>query len=314
MQPDDDSLALREIADSRPASRPSGNEKPGAKYCVITAVRDEEQFIAGTIESVLHQTIRPIEWIIVDDGSTDTTHAVIDRCAREHSWIRILRRADRGYRSKGGGVEAFLYAYPMLLRQDWEFLVNLDGDLTFSPEYFEKCFGHFRSMPRLGIGGGTIYDKVDNHLHLESSPKFHVRGGTKVYRRECWEKLGGLFPSLGWDTVDEIKANWLGWNTETFPELQLVHHRASGAVWGAWGRAVNEGEADHIVGYHPLFFGIKCARHVFNPPYVIRSLGIAYGFLRGIVKCTPHIGDQELRVYLRKQQLRRLFGMPSIWK
>ena len=310
----DNSHIPRENVDSSDALHSSGEGKAGTKYCVITPVRDEERFIADTIESVLNQTILPIEWIIVDDGSMDATHAVIHRCARDHSWIRILRRTDRGYRSKGGGVEAFLYAYTMLSREDWEFLVNLDGDLTFPPDYFERCFEHFRSEPQLGICGGTIYDRVEKRLLLESSPTFHVRGGTKIYRRECWEKLGGLFPSLGWDTVDEIKANLLGWRTKTFPEPRLVQHRPSGTVWGTWGNAVNDGEADYIVGYHPLFFIIKCGRQVFNPPYVIRSLGIAYGFLRGIVGRTPHLGDQELRNYLRKQQLRRLFGMSSIWK
>jgi hypothetical protein len=149
---------------------------------------------------------------------------------------------------------------------------------------------------------------------MEKAPTFHVRGATKIYRRECWEKLGGLFCGLGWDTVDEVKANQLGWTTRTFPDLQLVHQRASGAVWGKWGSAVNDGEADYIVGYHPLFFCFKCGRHIFNSPYLIRSLGIAYGFLRGLVRGTPRIEDRALVAYLRNQQLRRLVGVSSIWK
>jgi glycosyltransferase involved in cell wall biosynthesis len=284
------------------------------KYCVITPVRDEERYILGTIDAVLNQSVRPVEWIIADDGSTDATAAIIDQCARRYSWIRTLHRENRGYRSTGGGVEAFLEAYPLLQFRDWEYLVNLDGDLTFASDYFERCFEYFHKTPNLGIGGGTIYDKVGDHLHLAKAPAFHVRGATKIYRRGCWEKLGGLFCGLGWDTLDEVKANQLGWTTRTFPDLRLVQHRASGAVWGGWGTAVNDGEADYMMGYHPLFFCLKCARHIFNSPYVIRSLGIAYGFLRGHARGTPRIADRALVAYLRNQQLRRLVGVSSIWK
>jgi biofilm PGA synthesis N-glycosyltransferase PgaC len=312
------SVADRQNPNTKPArgseSGLSIEASPTVKYCIISAVRDEEQFVLGTIDSVLHQTIRPVEWIIVDDGSTDATNSIISRYALEYSWIHTLRRENRGHRSVGGGVEGFLAGCQLLPSQDWEFLVNLDGDLTFGPDYFEKCFKYFRMMPRLGIGGGTIYDKVDDRLRLESSPAFHVRGGTKIYRRECWDNLGGLSPSLGWDTVDELKANQLGWTTQTFPDLRLVQHRVTGSAWGRWGNAVNDGVADYVVGYHPLFFFLKCLRHVFQAPYVLRSLGLAYGFICSLVQRTPYISSKELRNYLRRQQLRRLLGAPSIWK
>jgi poly-beta-1,6-N-acetyl-D-glucosamine synthase len=300
--------------DPRSESSSTLEVSPKIKYCVITPARDEEPCILDTINAILNQSIRPAEWIVVDDGSTDRTGAIIDQYAQKYSWIRALHRRNRGYRSTGGGVEAFLEAYSLLESRDWEYLVNLDGDLTFAPDYFERCFEYFHNDSNLGIGGGTVYDKVGDRLNLEKSPAFHVRGATKIYRRGCWEKLGGLFSGLGWDTVDEVKANQLGWTTRTFPDLRLVQHRASGAVWGGWGTAVNDGEADYIVGYHPLFFSLKCARHIFNSPYLIRSLGIAYGFLRGHARGTPRIDDRALVAYLRNQQLRRLVGISSIWK
>jgi len=301
------------VADSLGDTCSSNGTLSAAKYCIITAVRDEEECIGGTIESVLRQTIRPREWIIVDDGSTDSTSTILDRYAREHLWIQILHRENRGYRSTGGGIEAFVDAYPSLQSQDWEFLVNLDGDLTFESNYFESCFQHFRHAPQLGIGGGTIYTREGERLREEKAPRFHVRGATKIYRRECWEDLGGLVCSLGWDTIDEIKANQLGWTTQSFPDVQLRHHRATGAAWGSLVNAVNDGEADYLVGYHPLFFWLKCIRHIFEPPYLLRSLGIAYGFLRCLVRRTPQITDGELKAYLRRQQVRRLLGKSSIW-
>ena len=114
------------------------------KYVVVTPVRDEEKYIGATIESVCHQTTLPAEWVIVDDGSTDRTGEIIDRYAARSSWIRIIHRANRGFRKSGGGVvEAFHDGLNALQCKDWDFIVKLDGDLSFAPEYFEKCFEYF---------------------------------------------------------------------------------------------------------------------------------------------------------------------------
>ena len=293
---------------------PRSTENATVKYCLVTCVRNEATYLPATIESVLGQTSLPLEWVIVDDGSTDSTGALIDSYAERFPWIRAIHREDRGHRAKGGGVEAFLEATSYLGRANWDFLVNLDGDLTFEPGYFQGCFERFQNAPRLGIGGGTILEKFEGGLAPDGAPHFHVRGGAKIYRKECWNQLGGLICSLGWDTVDELKANQLGWETRTFSDLFLVHHRMSGAVWGEWGKALNEGESDFIVAYHPIFFAAKCVRHLVVWPYLIRSIGIVCGYLRAAAQGMPRLQDQELRKYLRNQQLRRLFGQSTIWK
>ena len=215
---------------------------------------------------------------------------------------------------KAAESRRFLEAFALLGPRDWDYLVNLDGDMTFTPNYFEQCFEQFRKMHSLGIGGGTVYAKVGDRWRVEQAPIFHVRGAAKIYRRECWEALGGLWPGLGWDTVDEVKANQLGWKTQSFPSIPLLHHRFSGKMWGAWGFSVLDGEADYIVGYLPLFFCLKCVRHIFYSPFVIRSTGMVYGYLRGFARGTPRVRDPEMVAYLRRQQLRRLLGMSSIWR
>jgi biofilm PGA synthesis N-glycosyltransferase PgaC len=310
----EDPRAFSENLSSSSPSDAATSASSSVRYCIITPSRDEELYLEGTIESVLRQTILPQQWVIVDDGSTDATSAIIEKYARQYPWIRTFRRHDRGFRSSGGGVEAFLEAYPQLTSLDWEFLVNLDGDVTFAPDYFEKCFAYFRKWPQLGIGGGTIYDKIGDRLFLEKAPAFHVRGATKIYRRACWEKLEGLLPGLGWDTVDEIRANHLGWMTRTFPDLQLIHHRATGDALGTWNTALKDGQADYIVGYHPIFFAVRCARSLFRSPYFLKGVGLACGFLGAMAKGVPRMSNRELRDYLRQQQLRRLFGRASIWE
>jgi poly-beta-1,6-N-acetyl-D-glucosamine synthase len=285
------------------------------RYVIITPVRDEEKYVAATIEAVSGQTIRPAEWVIVDDGSTDGTGDILDRYAEQLPWIRIVHRRNRGFRKSGGGVvEAFYDGFTSLRFDDWEFMVKLDGDLTFSPDYFQSCFDHFSKHPRLGIGGGEICHDVGGELRVETNPRFHVRGATKVYRRACWEAIGGLLPAPGWDTIDEAKANMLGWETRAFDDLHLHHHRLTGSADGQWRDNVKHGVACYVSGYHPLFVGASCLYRLIRKPYIIGSVGICYGFLKGFLTHTQRVNDVELIDYIRAQQLRRLCGLQTIWK
>ena len=280
------------------------------RYVIITPVRDEEQHIQASIESVIGQTLRPAEWVIVDDGSTDRTGELIDRYASQFPFIRAVHRENRGFRKAGGGVmEAFYDGYNALRCDDWEFLVKLVGDLSFSPEYFQKCFQQFREKPGLGIGGGEIYHDLGGKLKLESSPKFHVRGATKIYRRACWEAMGGLWRAPGWDTIDEVKANMLGWNTGSFEDLHLIHHRLTGAADGLMHDRLKYGTVCFTCGYHPLFVLARCLYRLVRKPYIIGSFGILLGFLKGYFTHMPRVNDKQLIRYVRVQQLRRLFGL-----
>ena len=285
------------------------------KYVIITPARDEESHIGKTILAVSQQTVRPVQWVIVNDGSSDTTGEIVDRAATTYPWITVLHRSNRGFRQAGGGViAAFNDGYVSLESLDWEFLVKLDADLSFAPDYFERCFAEFEKDRHLGIGGGGIYHLENSKLKMESNPAFHVRGATKIYRRECWEKLGGLITAAGWDTVDEVKANMLGWSTRTFADLQVSHYRFTGAADGAWKDSVKNGFANYVTGYHPLFMLVKCVRRLAARPYLTGSLGLGWGFLRGYLKRAPQVPDRTLITYTRSQQMRRLLLLESIWK
>ena len=285
------------------------------RYVIVTPVRDEEEHLEATIASVLSQTMRPVEWVIVDDGSTDRTGEIIDLHAAQSPWIRAVHRTNRGFRKAGGGVmEAFYDGYNALMCADWEFIVKLDGDLSFSPEYFEKCFEHFEERPSLGIGGGEIYHELGGRLKVESHPKFHVRGATKIYRRACWEAIGGLWRASGWDTIDEVKANMLGWNTETFEDLRLIHHRLTGSADGLLRDRVKYGLVCFTCGYHPLFVLARCLYRLVRKPYIIGSLAMLFGFLKGYFTHMPRVNDKSLIRYVRTQQLRRLFGLNTVWR
>ncbi len=290
-------------------------DKSAIKYVIITPARDEEKYIAKTIESMLLQTIRPAEWVIVNDGSTDRTGEIIDEYAAKHPWIRAVHRTNRGFRKAGGGVvDTFNDGYRTLTCKDWDFIVKLDGDLSFDPDYFERCFAHFEQDPRLGVGGGVMCYIEDGKKSFEANPAFHVRGATKIYKRSCWDAIGGFWPAPGWDTMDEVKASMLGWTTRSFPELHLLHHRHTGAADGTWANLVKNGRANYICGYHPIFMLLKCVRRIKFKPHLLGPAALMYGFVSGYLKRIPQVDDPKTIQYLRNQQMARLSGKDSIWK
>jgi poly-beta-1,6-N-acetyl-D-glucosamine synthase len=151
-------------------------------------------------------------------------------------------------------------------------------------------------------------------LKLEENPRFHVRGATKIYRRACWEAIGGLWPAPGWDTIDEVKANMLGWKTYSFADLHLLHHRFTGSEDGLLRDRVKHGMVCYISGYHPLFVAASCLHRITQKPYVIGSAAILYGFLKAHLTHPPRLEDRSYVTYIRGQQLRRLVGMQTIWR
>jgi poly-beta-1,6-N-acetyl-D-glucosamine synthase len=297
------------------------------RYVVISPVRNEAAYLPETIRCMAAQTILPAQWVIINDGSTDTTRSIIDAAAAQLPWIKSVQRKDRGFRQAGNGViEAFYDGYAQLdfpfrtpdsalSTQPWDFLVKFDGDLSFPPDYFEQCFKRFEADPKLGIGGGTICNQLNGSLEAESKidPVFHVRGATKVYRRECWDQIGGLIRAPGWDTVDEVKANMLGWASRTFPDLKLIHHRPAGQAYGQWSNLLKNGRANYVAGYHPLFMLLKCARRLFEKPYVVEGVGLWFGFISGYIGSVPQVPDREVIRYFRRQQMNRLLGKQSLW-
>jgi biofilm PGA synthesis N-glycosyltransferase PgaC len=286
------------------------------RYVVITPVRNEQENLPRTIVSMAQQTVRAWKWVIVDDGSTDATGRIADEARAQYPWIEVVHRRDRGFRKPGGGVvEAFREGYQLVESTRWDFIVKLDGDLSFEPDYFAAVFNHFVQNPRLGITGGTICKLDGGALVPESigDPRFHVRGATKIYRADCWQQLGGLYPAPGWDTLDEIKANMLGWTTCTLAGLKLHHHRHAGEADGKWVNWFKNGRANYITGYLPLFMLCKCLTRIFSKPYGIGALGLWCGYASGYLKRVPRINDPQLIRYLRREQLNRLLLKNSLW-
>ena len=279
-------------------------------YLVISPVRNEAAHLQRTIDSMVAQTVQPVTWLIVDDGSTDDTGAVAARAAADHDWIRLHRRRDRGARRVGSGVvEAFDEGLNRLSLDGFDFVCKLDGDLEFGPTYFERLFEKFAADPRLGTASGKSWIRVGNRLVPERTGDEFSQGQSKLYRVACFKEIGGFVREVMWDGIDCHRCRMLGWKARSFrdDELRFVHLRPMGSSYRTvlHGR-VRWGRGQYFMGTHPLYaLGITVYR-MWERPFIIGGLCILAGYMSGHIRRQGRYEDPQFRRYLRRWQLARL--------
>jgi len=287
-------------------SIPNDHER---RYIVITPVRDGERYLETTIQSMLHQTVRPEKWIIVDDGSLDGTPEILRRHAEHCDWIQILSIELREERASwAGGIYAFLRGYELIAETDFDFVANLDSDLELPEDYFERLIKEFQSDHSLGIASGVYLENGSDGWRPVIMPPYHAAGASKMLRKQCYSDIGGFVPTRGWDTVDEIRAQYVGWKTKHFPELQFRHLRGEGVKIGSLRTQVLHGEVYFLSGGGIAFFLLKVLdRAVRQKPVLVASLAMAWGYLRCWASGRKRlVGKAEARFYRRmlNQRLR----------
>jgi len=278
---------------------------------IVSPVKDEEKYIELTLVSVTSQTVKPFLWVIVDDGSTDGTAAILERYARRHSFIRVINARAAGARQLGSAeAKAFGVGYESLHGEDYDFIVKLDGDLSFGPDYFERLLARFDDDTRLGIASGVYLEMTAlGNWTPVPMPKYHAFGACKTVRRRCFEQIGGFLTSPGWDTVDEIRAVTCGWKTQHFNDLQTKHHKPEGSAMGAIPTSVFHGHIFYVTGGDPLFLLFKMLNRARTRPYVLGALALAFGYVRSVVTRRPRlVNAAEARCY--QKMLWRRFLRP----
>lgn len=279
------------------------------KYVVISPVRDEAEFIEKTIDSMTKQTITPSTWVIVNDGSKDGTELIVQEYSRAYPWIKLINRPDRKVRQRGKGVVEAFYAGFNTLEVNYDFVVKLDGDVSFGPDYFEGLLQKFASDPTLGIAGGGLYEKPDGQTWVLMTSKDHVRGCTKIYRQTCFTAIGGLVLSMGWDGIDEWKALSLGWKVQSFTEYPIYHFRFTGAATGYLKSFYEQGWGAYRMGYLPLYMIARGFWHMADRPYITGGLAMLWGYLKAWLQHEEMLADASVVRFVRQTQMKKLTGL-----
>ncbi|MDP1977094.1 glycosyltransferase family 2 protein [Undibacterium sp.] len=288
-------------------AQPSAAPATVVPLVIIAPVRDEADLIKLTLDSMVAQTVKPVEWIIVDDGSQDGTADIVREYADKYPFIRLVQRPDRGFRKVGGGVvAAFKFGITQIAHQDYEYIAKLDGDMSFGPRYLECMFEQFALEPKLAAVSGKVFREEEGQKIEEIIIDEHVAGQFKLYRRTAFEEIGGFVEEVLWDGIDVHTARMKGWTTRSFlhPDAILMHHRLMGSsdknVYRGrlrWGRGI------WFMGYHPLYALASGVFRMREKPFVIGGLLIIAGYLGAAIKRAPRYDNMEFRQHLHRWQL-----------
>jgi glycosyltransferase involved in cell wall biosynthesis len=276
------------------------------QYCVITACRDEALYARVTLNSIVKQSLRPALWVIVDDGSTDSTPQILADYVARHSWIRVIHRADRGYRKVGEGViEAFYAGYDTIDPDQFDFICKLDLDLELPVRYFELLIERMIKDPRIGTASGKAYMVLGRRRISEKCGDETSAGMVKFYRMECFKQIGGFVPALMWDGIDCHRCRMLGWVAVSWddPELRFDHLRPMGTSYKTWwtGR-VRHGVGQYYMGTIPPYMLASVLFRMTRPPVFFGGLAIAWGYVRSWLTRHERYEDATFRKFLRSYQ------------
>jgi len=291
-----------------PPLTPADQSQDLPRYALITPARNEAVFIEQTISSVVGQTVKPVRWIIVSDGSTDGTDEIVKKHAVPHRWIELLRMPERKERHFGGKAFAFRAAYEKLNGVRFDIIGNLDADISFDSGYFEYLLGKFARDRRLGVAG-TPFREGSLQYDYRFSRKEHVSGACQLFRRECFEAVGGYVPRKegGIDLAAVVTARMKGWKTETFMDKVSVHNRPMGQAGPHYLKYIfKSGYGDYVMGVHPLWQLLRSIYQMRGKPLFLSGFLLLLGYLWAMVTQPRKPVSEEFVKFRMQEQMRWL--------
>lgn len=294
---------------SNPLPAETDNRKAtGLKYVLITPARNEEASIEKTIKSMIAQTVLPVKWVIVSDGSTDATNDIVEKYANGYEWIEFVLRPERAERHFAGKVHAFNAGYERVQYLQYDIVGSLDADITFDPEYFDFLLRKFTRDSTLGVAG-TPFREGDVQYDYRFSRKEHVSGACQLFRWECFEAIGGYVPLKAGaiDLTAVVIARMKGWKTETFTDMVCYHHRKMGSAKNSFVTATfKSGYGDYPMGVHPLWQLFRSVYQMSRKPILLGGAVLLAGYLWAMLTRVKTPVSEEFVKFRRKEQMQWL--------
>jgi glycosyltransferase involved in cell wall biosynthesis len=286
------------------------------RILIISPVRNEAAHIERVVRSVAAQELPPARWIVVDDGSTDDTLAILRRLEAEVPFLEVIQAPakpaapvkDRLARAAAPRT----FNAGLAVAGDWRaytHVMKLDGDIEMKPDYFRELMARFAADPRLGLAGGVLDEPTeDGGMRRIRIPRVHVHGALKCYSRECFEAIGGMCERLGWDTIDETYARMRGFTAWSFEDLVSIHHRPLGSADGTVRGHARHGECAYIAHFTPSWVALRAVKVGTRRPYGLSGLAFFYGYVRAAARRVERVPDPEYRRFTHRELRRRMAG------
>jgi glycosyltransferase involved in cell wall biosynthesis len=280
--------------------------EPG--YILITPCKNEEKSLPELAKSIIHQTMTPNLWLIVNDNSTDNSAEILRDLEKKYEWIRVVTseggRRDLSFHyativNKGMSIALEICSTEKI---SYEYVSLIDADMILETGFFERIIERFQQDPQLGIASGSTIYLESNKRVIETGRDNLPIGGLRVWKRECFNETGGFPISYSADSVSNVLAILKGWNTKKFDDIVGIQTRRTSSAEGLWNGYRTKGESDYYRDYHPLYALFKFVKYSSTYPFYT---GIAYmqGYISGIVWIRKKIEIPEVRQYYRKKHL-----------
>ena len=281
----------------------------GLQYLLISPAKNEDAFIELTIQSVIGQTVRPVRWIVVNDGSTDRTSDIVTRYVRDHDWIELLQMPPRQSRNFGSKADCINSAYAHTKGLHYDILATVDADISFDRDYFAFLLQKFADDPSLGVAGTPFNENGVTYDYRFSSID-HVSGACQLFRHDCFEAIGGYVPVKGGgiDVIAVLTARMRGWRTRTFTEKVCYHHRLIGSAQERRKLFADFliGQKDYRLGFHPVWEVFRSVYQMRRRPYIVGGVALLTGYVWAMLRRSQRSVGRELLEFQRKDQMLRL--------
>jgi len=268
-------------------------------YYIIIPAHNEADYIGLTLDSIVSQTVLPKKVIVINDNSTDDTAKIIKYYTSKHLFINTINNKSETAHLPGSKVIQAFYKGYETLDENYDFIVKLDADIILPKNYFETLTRHFNSDKTIGMVGGFAYIEKKDKWILESlTNKDHIRGAFKAYRKQCFLDIGKLKPSMGWDTVDELLAQYHGWKIKTDETLKAKHLKPTGATYNKTAR-YKQGEAFYKLNYGFVLTSIASIKLALLKRQPLLLFDYLIGFLKALKSNTPKLVTTQEGAFIR---------------
>lgn len=278
------------------------------KFYIIIPAHNEASSIGLTLDSLVNQTHLPKKVVVVNDNSTDNTQDIVEAISERHSWISLVNTTSSNQHLPGSKIINAFYKGFETLDDNYDVICKFDADLIFPTKYLEQLAVHFNNNEKLGMAAGFCYIEKNNEWVLENlTNKDHIRGALKAYRKSCFNQIGKLKPSMGWDTVDELLAQFYGWTILTDENLKVKHLKPTGISYNKASKYL-QGEAMYKMRYGFVITFISALKLAYKK----KSFGLFKDYLAGYFKAKKEKKDylvsEKEGVFIRDLRWKGMFN------
>jgi glycosyltransferase involved in cell wall biosynthesis len=284
-----------------------------SNYILVTPCKNEENNLLNLYKSLSTQIIRPVLWVIVDDGSIDKTPQIINDILTQNAWVSSLRlesgKRDVGKHVYGVYNAGFKFAkeYCALNNINYSYIGNIDADMVLRENnYFQEIIAAFESNNKIGIMSSTIYYMHNDKLVRENNRDNLPMGSPRIWSKKCFDETGGYPYSYSADSVSNVIAKKKGWDLLILDTIAAIQSRRTSSAGGLWNGFIINGKSAYYRNYSTLFVILKSIKLCFVNPYYI-GLAYFYGFFISTVRREEKFENQEVLIYYHDDKLNEIF-------